>query len=407
VSKFFKALEKVEQEREPAAASAPVEATVAASAPPHVEPKHEPTPKPAPPRVEPTPEPRRVEPKPQPAPKEPEPAEVTAKMTNGKSANAGTNGAPKHAESPFARRPSAPVAPAPIVSTPVMPAPVAAAPVAPAPIATPPPVYGAPVRETAATFGARGFAWQIEGQVDAEPGQLDDHLVSLLEPTSLAAEQYRAVRLAIETFRHERGTRTVAITSPGRGDGRSITAINVAGALAQATDARVVLVEADLRHPGVARALGLPAARGLSSYLLDPAMSVDAVITRPAGVAFATVMAGAASSMPYELLKSPRLAGLLAALRERFDYVVLDTPPALPYPDVGILRDLVDGFVLVVRANRTPRETLRDCMNVIGHQRGLGLIFNDDERSAITTVNDDEPAWRRLMPRPLGGARVA
>src|SRR5438309_227459 len=121
------------------------------------------------------------------------------------------------------------------------------------------------------------------------------------------------------------------------------------------------------------------------------------------GVAFAVVPAGTASSMPYELLKSPRLASLLAALRDRFDYVVLDTPPVLPYPDVGILRDLVDGFVVVVRANRTPREMLRDCMNVVGRQRGLGVIFNDDERSTLTTVADDEPSWRRLVPRTLGG----
>lgn len=359
MSKFFKALEKVEQER------APMVATAAPVAEPVIEPRREPRrPEPHP---EPRPEPARVEPKPEPPrrePPRPEPAPVGVS-------------APPAVESPFMRRSPAPA-----------------------------PVYGAPVRENGATFGRRGFAWQIDGDANAEPGQLDDHLVSLLEPTSHAAEQYRAVRLAIETFRHERGTRTVAITSPGRGDGRTITALNVAGALAQASDARVVLVEADLRHPGVARALGLPTARGLSSYLLDPAMGVDAVVVRPGGVAFAVVPAGAASSMPYELLKSPRLAGLLAALRDRFDYVVVDTPPALPYPDVGILRDLVDGFVIVVRANRTAREMLRDCMNVVGRPRSLGVIFNDDERNTVTTMNDDESAWRRLVPRPLGG-RVA
>jgi capsular exopolysaccharide synthesis family protein len=277
------------------------------------------------------------------------------------------------------------------------------------PVAAAAPTYGAPIaREAGAPFGKKGFAWQIEPDGDAEPGQVDDHLVSVLEPTSLAAEQYRAVRLAIETFRHERGTRTVAITSPGRGDGRTITAINLAGALAQAPDARVVLVEADLRHPAVARALGMPPGRGLSSYLLDASMAPEAVVSRPANVAFAVVTAGAASSMPYELLKSPRLAALLAALRERFDYVVLDTPPTLPYPDVGILRDIVDGFVVVVRANRTPREMLRDCTNVIGRQRGLGLIFNDDERQVVPSFSHDrEPGWRRLVPRPLGSARVA
>lgn len=360
MSKFFKALEKVEQEREP------VVATVSPVAEPPVEPAIEPRWDAARPKVE----AQRETPR-------PEPSLVAAVAT-------------------------AATAPA---SAPPAPAPPAHAPATPAPNGTTP-IYGAPVREQGASFATRGFAWQIDGDVDAEPGQLDDHLVSLLEPTSHAAEQYRAVRLAIETFRHERGTRTVAITSPGRGDGRTITALNLAGALAQAPDARVVLVEADLRHPGVGRALGLPAARGLSTYLLDTGMAVDAVVSRPGGVAFAAVPAGAASSMPYELLKSPRMAGLLAALRDRFDYVVLDTPPALPYPDVGILRDLVDGFVVIIRANRTPRETLRDCMNVVGRQRSLGLIFNDDERSTVTTIDADEPAWRRLVPRQLGG-RVA
>ena len=375
MSKFFKALEKVEQEREP------VVATAAPVAEPPVEPVIEPrreTPRPEPrrpePRPEPKPEPARVEPKPEPPhrePPRPDPAPVAASAV----------------ESPFKRRPGPTPTP-----TPATPAPA--------------PIYGAPVRENGTTFGRRGFAWQIDGDGDGEQGQLDDHLVSLLEPTSHAAEQYRAVRLAIETFRHERGTRTVAITSPGRGDGRTITALNLAGALAQAPDARVVLVEADLRHPAVGRALGVPSARGLSTYLLDATMDVDAVVARPSGVAFAVVPAGTASSMPYELLKSPRLASLLAALRDRFDYVVLDTPPVLPYPDVGILRDLVDGFVVVVRANRTPREMLRDCMNVVGRQRGLGVIFNDDERSTLTTVADDESSWRRLVPRTLGG-RVA
>ena len=361
MSKFFKALEKVEQEREPVAATAETRAE------PAIEPERET------PRPEPAAEPRRSE------RRQPEPQSER-------------NGAHVKIKPEAPRREPVQPESAPVAAAP---APVAAA---PAPVAAAPaPVYGAPVREEHGGFGRRGFAWQIDGDSDSEPGQLDDHLVSLLEPTSHAAEQYRAVRLAIETFRHERGTRTVAITSPGRGDGRTITALNLAGALAQAPDARVVLVEADLRHPGVARALGQPAGRGLSTYLLDPDMSVDTIVRRPAGVAFAIVPAGTASSMPYELLKSPRMAALLAALRDRFDYVVLDTPPALPYPDVGIVRNLVDGFVVVVRANRTPREMLRDCMNTIGRDRGLGLIFNDDEHSTLTTIDEDQSWWRRSL----------
>ena len=298
---------------------------------------------------------------------------------------------------------------APVASPRVEPIPRRRVEPAPSPFARGPErsrVYGAPTaREANAT--RRGFAWQIEAAEDTEAGKIDDHLVSLLEPTSYAAEQYRAVRLAIETMRHERGTRAVGISSPGRGEGKTMTALNLAGALAQASDARVVLVEADLRHPAAARYLGLSAPRGLSSYLLDQTMSLDAVLQRPPSIAFAVVPAGAASSMPYELLKSPRLSGLLSELRERFDFVLVDTPPTLPFPDVGILRDLVDGFVVVVRANRTPKEMLQDTMSVLGRQRTLGLVFNDDERTGVPEFEADRDArWKRLMPRPLG-ARVA
>jgi capsular exopolysaccharide synthesis family protein len=392
VSKFFKALEKVEQEREAAAA---------------------------------------------PPPATPEASAATALV-----AEPAAGRAPVAVDTPAVAAPVVPVAPVvmppPVVTTPVAappvppppappvtrpaprrvePAPVvaaASAPAEPAPTAVPfhhrrpeprSTVYGAPVSRDAGE-GRHAFAWQMEA-VETEAGQIDDHLVSLLEPTSFAAEQYRAVRLAVETLRHERGTRVVGVSSPGRGEGKTITALNLAGALAQAPDARVVLIEADLRHPAAARYLGLSAPRGLSSYLLDPGMTLDAVLQRPPSVAFAVVPAGAASSMPYELLKSPRLTALLSELRQRFDFVLVDTPPALPFPDVGILRDLVDGFVVVVRANRTPREMLQDTMAVLGRPRTLGLVFNDDEHTGVPAfAADGDARWKRLMPRPLG-ARVA
>jgi capsular exopolysaccharide synthesis family protein len=323
-----------------------------------------------------------------------------------------TAAAPDATATAIAEAPAAPDIPPPPSSEPVPPAPVALdePPAVRAAVAEAPrrpehrPVYGAPVaRDTAGL----GFAWQMAPEAASEPGELDDHLVSLLEPTSFAAEQYRAVRLAIETFRRERGTRLVAISSPSRRDGKTITAINLAGALAQSPDARVVLVDVDLRHPGIARYLGIPEAPGLSTYLLDQSLAVDTLIARPRSTAFAVVPAGPVSSMPYELLKSPRLTALFAALRERFDYVVVDTPPVLPFPDVGILRDAVDGFVLVVRANRTPREMLRDSMNSIGRQRALGVVWNDDDRTAVGTYADraDEAGWRRYLPG--GASRVA
>jgi capsular exopolysaccharide synthesis family protein len=267
------------------------------------------------------------------------------------------------------------------------------------------PAYGSPLARDARTHPG-AFPSVIES-ASTEPGELDDHLVSLLEPTSYAAEQYRAVRLHIENLRREHDVHVVAISSPARGDGKTMTAINLAGALAQSPDARVVLVEMDLRHPRMAGYLGVPAVRGLSGYLLDTAMSTDDVIERPAGIGFALIPAGPPSSMPYELLKAPRLRALLAALRGHFDFVVVDTPPVHPFPDVGILKDIVDGFVLVVRANQTPRELVRDSVEAVGTPRVLGLIFNDDERTAGLTGRGDVARWRGYLGRPLGGARAA
>jgi capsular exopolysaccharide synthesis family protein len=304
-------------------------------------------------------------------------------------------------------------APAPAASAPASVAP-APAPAAPAPPPTrhapapPAPVYGAPVARSRRKSRTHANVFVSDGNGAAsEQGQLDDHLVSLLEPTSFAAEQYRAVRLAIENCRRERGLNIVAISSPGRGEGKTMTAINLAGALAQSADARVALVDADLRHPRIAEYLGLPPASGLSGYLLDPQMEIDTVLARHPGTAFAVVPAGPRTSMPYELLKSPRLTGLFQALRARFEYVVVDTPPTLLFPDVGILRDAVDGFVLVARANRTPREGLVDGLDAIGRHRVVGVVFNDDERSTFPLAETElSSRWRRYVPAKLGGVLV-
>ena len=386
MSKFFKALEKAEQEREAAASPVAREAAPPAPTPPPTAKAAPATPKPAPAAEKPAP----------PAPKAP-PGPVASP-------------APTPAATPAPTAAPAPAvpAPAPVPSTP--PAPSTPSPFSAPPAtrpATPRPAYGAPVPREAMPAGHRGFAsWQMEPPPHGDGGEIDDHLVSLLAPTSFAAEQYRAVRLAIETSHRERGTRVIAVASPGRGDGKTITALNLAGALAQASDARVVLLEADLRHPTVSRYLGLPAARGLASYLPDATMTLETVLQRPSSIAFSVIIAGAQSSMPYELLKSPRLAALVAELRERFDYVLVDTPPALPIPDVGIVRDLVDGFVLVVRANRTPRETLSDTLGVLGRPRTLGLVFNDDDRTTVPTLGDREASgWRRFVAGPMGAAR--
>src|SRR4051794_11023248 len=95
---------------------------------------------------------------------------------------------------------------------------------------------------------------------------LDKNLVSLTAPASFAAEQYQGLRLTVERLRRSRDVRVIAVTSPGAGDGKTVTSINLAGALARGTDGRVLLIDADLRRPAIAQRVGIEesGAAGLS-----------------------------------------------------------------------------------------------------------------------------------------------
>src|SRR5438105_10432909 len=166
-------------------------------------------------------------------------------------------------------------------------------------------------------------------------GGIDDHLVSLLAPAAFEAEQYRALRYTIEQLRKTRDLRIVAVSSPGVGDGKTTTAINLAGALAQGSEARVLLVDADLRRPSVASLLALGASDGpgLVNAILDPALALERVARPRSPFNLSVIPVGQVPPSPYELLKSPRLGELLEEARLRYDYVVLDAPPLCPVQD--------------------------------------------------------------------------
>jgi capsular exopolysaccharide synthesis family protein len=211
---------------------------------------------------------------------------------------------------------------------------------------------------------------------------VDDHLVSLVAPSAFEAEQYRALRHIVEQLHKTRDLRIVAVTSPGVGDGKSITAINLAGALAQAPDARVLLVDADLRRPAVAGLLALGASDnpGLVNLILDPTLTLERVARPRPPFNLSVISAGEVPPSPYEVLKSPRLGALLEEARGRYDYIVVDAPPLCPVQDCRVIAHWVDGFLLVVAAHHTPRGLVSEALNVVEPGKVLGLIFNGDDQ---------------------------
>lgn len=218
------------------------------------------------------------------------------------------------------------------------------------------------------------------------PEGVDEHLVSLLNPTTFEAEQYRALRHLIEQMHKSADLSVVAVSSPCVSDGKTTTALNLAGALAQAPEARVLLVDCDLRNPSAADQIGLGDERrpGLVDVILDPGLTLEDVVRRRPPFNLVILPAGRSASAPYEVLKSPRLGEILEEARRRYDYIVLDTPPVVPVPDCRVIERCIDGFLLVVAAHKTPRRLVAEALSVVDPAKLVGLVFNVDDRQTST-----------------------
>jgi protein-tyrosine kinase len=226
-------------------------------------------------------------------------------------------------------------------------------------------------------------------------GAVEGHLVSLLSPASGRAEPYRVVRHLLEQLHHTAQLSVVAVSSAVIAEGKTTTAINLAGALAQASDGRVLLVDADLRNSSVARhlALGSAGRRGLVDAILDPGLGLDDVVSPRPPFNLDVLPAGTLRPDPYEVLKSPRLGDLLEEARRRYDYVVLDTAPLVAVPDSRLLSKWVDGFLVVVAAHRTPRKLVAETLDLMEPTKLIALLFNED----------DEPLSGYAYPASLNG----
>jgi protein-tyrosine kinase len=231
--------------------------------------------------------------------------------------------------------------------------------------------------------GSQRDELQVPKPVMGFPRDIDQHLVSFLAPTTFEAEQYRSLRHTIEQVHRDTGALSlIAISSPAVGDGKTTTAINLAGTLAQNSEIRVLLIDMDLRHPSMVRTLGLHhvASPGLVDVITNPNLSLEAVAFSYLRPNLSIIPAGCSLANPYEVLKSHRLGELLEEARQSYDYVVIDTPPLIPFPDCRLLSRWVDGFLVVVTAHRTPRKLLEEALNIMEPTKITGLVFNSDDQ---------------------------
>ncbi len=216
--------------------------------------------------------------------------------------------------------------------------------------------------------------------------RLDAHLVAALAPTSLAAEQYRSLRTRIKRAESGRALRAIAITSPNKGDGKSLTAANLALTMAQEFQQRVLLIDCDLRRPSVHTLFGLSEGPGLADVLMNVAELDHALVSLPEH--HLTVLpAGAPPSNPAELLGSAAMRRVLDTLRTRFDRILIDVPPVAPLADLHILAPMVDGLLMIVRAGVTPKPAIERALAGLDAAKVLGLVLNESGGSENTYTN--------------------
>ena len=218
----------------------------------------------------------------------------------------------------------------------------------------------------------------------ASAGQvhIDPHIVSATNAMSPIAEQYRILRTNFQSLSLRSGSKVIVVTSAVNGEGKSVTATNLALTMARQENLKVVLVDADMRKSTVPKWLGLPERHheGLSTVLNRDGI-LNGSLVKLQAPPLAVLPAGPAAEHPAELLGSINMKRLLAALRAQFDLVIVDAPPLLPVADPGIIATQADGVMLVVRAGKTQRKTVLQAQELLKKMKAnlLGCVLTHVE----------------------------
>jgi len=204
-------------------------------------------------------------------------------------------------------------------------------------------------------------------------------LLSYIQPKSQISEAFRALRTSLLLSQAEHPPQVILVTSALPREGKTTAAVNLAVTLAQLGD-RTLLMDSDLRKPGIRRALNLTIGKdkGLSSFLAGVSTLDEVVIPHPTIKNLEALATGPVPPSPADLLSSHRMREAILELRRRFKFIVIDSPPILAATDAVILSALVDGVLLVVRSGETPKEAFtrtRDLLNAV-KCRMLGVVLN-------------------------------
>lgn len=205
----------------------------------------------------------------------------------------------------------------------------------------------------------------------------EETMVVVNEPLSPMAEEYRKLKEAlVKMTKRDRFDNLIAVTSPTAGEGKSMTAINLAASLAGEYDHTVLLVDADLRRPTVHKYLGLGAGKGLSDCMRE-GLDVGELLIRTGIGKLSVLPAGTPLPNPVELFSSEAMRGLFREMKTRYSdrYIIVDTPPVLPFAETRSVASIVDGVILVVKEGMPSLDQVEEAIEALD-RKVLGIVYN-------------------------------
>ena len=235
---------------------------------------------------------------------------------------------------------------------------------------------GTASRDAGATLDAAGSA-RVGGfaTYDISPARVEPHLVAVSQPRSPYCEQFRSLRTRLLQAGERTQMRAFVITSAGVGEGKTLTALNLAWLLAQTEGVRALIIDSDLRQPCATDYLGIDAPIGLSEVLGGTVRVEDAIVRLdPAGLYL--LPGGKARDDVAELLSGPSYARLLKDVRKMFDYIIIDAPPLGIFTDASVLMNRADGALLVVRSGKTRYNAVDKLLEQLPREKVLGVVLN-------------------------------
>ena len=202
-------------------------------------------------------------------------------------------------------------------------------------------------------------------------------LITHVRPQSQMAESYRALRTSLLLSHLGAPPKVIMVTSALPQEGKSTTSINCAVVLAQ-KGVRVLLIDCDLRRPSIHKTLGMGPRSGLSNVLTGSVTLKQAITVAPTLPNLDVLPAGTPPPNPAELLASSNMRDVLAEMREKYDHIVLDTPPTLSVTDAVVLSPRADAIVLVIRSGSTTKQALRRSRDILMqvNARVSGVLLN-------------------------------